>query len=67
MGVCGIPETDVTFSNKEVAGDIIVILKFSLKKGFAGLINACNAQRLSARTVALGIAQRAFERHGILP
>ena len=61
MGVRGIPETDVTFSNMEVAVDNIVIPKFSFKKGFAGLINAYNAQRLSAGTFALGIAQRASE------
>ncbi len=61
MGVRGIPETDVTFADMEVAENMVVIPKFGLKKGFAGLMNAYNAQRLGAGTVALGIAQRAFE------
>ena len=61
MGVRGIPETDVTFTDMEVAEDMVVIPTSGLKKGFAGLMNAYNAQRVGAGTVALGIAQRAFE------
>lgn len=61
MGVRGIPETDVNFTDMEVAEDMVVIPTSGLKKGFAGLMNAYNAQRVGAGTVALGIAQRAFE------
>ena len=61
MGVRGIPETDVNFTDMEVAEDMVVIPISGLKKGFAGLMNAYNAQRVGAGTVALGIAQRAFE------
>jgi alkylation response protein AidB-like acyl-CoA dehydrogenase len=61
MGVRGIPETDVTFTDMEVHESMVVIPPSGLKKGFAGLMNAYNAQRVGAGTVALGIAQRAFE------
>ncbi len=61
MGIRGIPEKDVTFSDMKVVEDIIVVPKFSLKKGFAELMNAYKAERLSIGTVALGIAQRASE------
>ncbi len=32
MGVRGIPETDVTFSDMEVAEEMLVVPKFSLKR-----------------------------------
>ncbi len=61
MGVRGIPETDVIFEDMEVPVDMAVIPPSGLKKGFAGLMSAYNAQRVGAGTVALGIAQRAYE------
>lgn len=61
MGVRGIPETDIIFEDMEIAKDMVLIPPSGLKKGFAGLMNAYNAQRVGAGTVALGIAQRAFE------
>ena len=61
MGVRGIPETYVDFDNMEIADDMIVIPPQGLKRGFAGLMNAYNAQRVGAGTVALGIAQGAYE------
>ncbi len=61
MRVRGIPETNVTFTDMEVAEDMVVIPISGLKKGFAGLMNAYNAQRVGAGTVAVVIAQRAFE------
>ncbi|MBU74164.1 MAG: acyl-CoA dehydrogenase [Rhodospirillaceae bacterium] len=61
MGVRGIPETDVTFEDMEVHEGMVVIPPSGVKKGFAGLMNAYNAQRVGAGTVALGIAQRAFD------
>ena len=60
MGVRGIPETDVTFEDMEVHESMVLIPPSGVKKGFAGLMNAYNAQRVGAGTVALGIAQRAF-------
>ena len=61
MGVRGIPETDVNFTDMEVAEDMVVIPTSGLKKGLVGLMNAYNAQLVCAGTVTLGIAQRAFE------
>ena len=61
MGVRGIPETYVHFENMEVEKDMIVIPPEGIKRGFAGLMNAYNAQRVGAGTVALGIAQGAYE------
>ena len=40
---------------------MIVIPPEGIKRGFAGLMNAYNAQRVGAGTVALGIAQGAYE------
>jgi hypothetical protein len=62
MGVRGIPETYVNFNEMEVAHDMIVIPPEGIKRGFAGLMNAYNAQRVGAGTVALGIAQGAYEK-----
>jgi alkylation response protein AidB-like acyl-CoA dehydrogenase len=61
MGLRGIPETEVIFDNLEVADDMILVPTEGLKRGFAGLMNAYNAQRVGAGTVALGIAQGAYE------
>lgn len=61
MGVRGIPETIVDFTDMEVAADMIVIPPEGIRRGFAGLMNAYNAQRVGAGTVALGIAQGAYE------
>ena len=61
MGVRGIPETEVFFEDMEIPEDMIVIPPEGIKRGFAGLMNAYNAQRVGAGTVALGIAQGAFE------
>jgi alkylation response protein AidB-like acyl-CoA dehydrogenase len=61
MGVRGIPETEVLFEDMEIPEDMIVIPPEGIKRGFAGLMNAYNAQRVGAGTVALGIAQGAFE------
>jgi alkylation response protein AidB-like acyl-CoA dehydrogenase len=61
MGVRGIPETYVDFNDMEVPEDMIVVPPKGLKRGFAGLMNAYNAQRVGAGTVALGIAQGAYE------
>lgn len=61
MGVRGIPETEVIFQDLEVSDDMIVIPPEGIRRGFAGLMNAYNAQRVGAGTVALGIAESAYE------
>ncbi|MBT3558292.1 MAG: acyl-CoA dehydrogenase [Rhodospirillales bacterium] len=61
MGLKGIPETQVHFEDLKLDADRIIIPPDGIKRGFAGLMNAYNAQRVGAATVALGIAQGAFE------
>ena len=61
MGLRGIPETEVMFEDMEIAQDGVVIPPQGVERGFAGLMNAYNAQRVGAGTVALGIAQGAYE------
>ncbi len=60
MGLRGIPETELFFEDLEVPHDMILIPPEGLRRGFAGLMNAYNAQRLGAGTVALGIAAGAY-------
>jgi alkylation response protein AidB-like acyl-CoA dehydrogenase len=62
MGLRGIPETEVIFEDLEVKEDMLVLPLRGLRRGFADLIDAYNSQRVGAGTVALGIAQGAFER-----
>lgn len=61
MGVRGIPETYLRFHDLKVHKSMLVVPPEGLKRGFAGLMQAYNAQRVGAGTVALGIAQGAFE------
>ena len=61
MGLRGIPETEVIFEDLEVPEDMILVPPKGIERGFAGLMNAYNAQRVGAATVALGIAQGAYE------
>ena len=61
MGLRGIPETEVILDNLEVPEEMVLIPPEGLKRGFAGLMNAYNGQRIGAATVALGIAQGAYE------
>ena len=61
MGLRGIPETQVDFHDMEVGADMIVVPPEGVERGFAGLMRAYNAQRIGAATVALGIAQGAYE------
>ena len=61
MGLRGIPETEIIFEDLEIPADMIVIPPQGLKHGFAGLMTAYNGQRVGAATVALGIAQGAYE------
>lgn len=61
MGLRGIPETEIHFEDLEIAEDMALIPPQGIKRGFAGLMNAYNGQRVGAATVALGIAQGAYE------
>jgi 3-sulfinopropanoyl-CoA desulfinase len=61
MGVRGIPETHVHFRDLEVDASALLLPPAGLRKGFGALMEAYNAQRVGAGTVALGIAQTAFE------
>ena len=61
MGLRGIPETEIILENLTVSNDMMVVPPEGLKRGFAGLMNAYNAQRIGAATVALGVAQGAYE------
>lgn len=61
MGVRGIPETYLEFRDLAVHKSMMVVPPGGLKRGFASLMTAYNAQRVGAGTVALGIAQGAFE------
>jgi len=61
MGVRGIPETEVILNDLEVADDMVLIPPEGMRRGFAGLMNAYNGQRVGAATVAHGIAVSAYE------
>jgi alkylation response protein AidB-like acyl-CoA dehydrogenase len=61
MGVRGIPETVVDFHDLEVPDAMVLRAPGGWRKGFAKLIDAYNAQRVGAATVALGIAVAAHE------
>lgn len=61
MGLRGIPETEIVFDNMEVSADDLVLPPRGLKKGFADLMNAYNGQRIGAASVALGLAEGAYE------
>ena len=61
MGLKGIPETEVQFENMKIHESMMIVPPEGLKRGFAGLMNAYNAQRVGAATVALGIAEGAYD------
>jgi alkylation response protein AidB-like acyl-CoA dehydrogenase len=61
MGLRGIPETEVILENLEVPETMRLVPPEGIARGFAGLMNAYNAQRVGAGTVALGLAQGAFD------
>jgi alkylation response protein AidB-like acyl-CoA dehydrogenase len=61
MGLRGIPETEILFEDMVLPKDALVLPPRGLKKGFADLMDAYNGQRVGAATVALGLAEGAFE------
>jgi len=61
MGLRGIPETEIIFEDLHIPDDMVLVPPEGMGRGFAGLMTAYNAQRVGAATVALGIAQGAYE------
>jgi alkylation response protein AidB-like acyl-CoA dehydrogenase len=61
MGLRGLPETEIRLEDLEVPEEMALIPPEGVARGFAGLMNAYNGQRVGAATVALGIAQGAYE------
>jgi alkylation response protein AidB-like acyl-CoA dehydrogenase len=61
MGLRGIPECEMIFEEMELPLDALVLPPRGLAKGFADLMDAYNAQRIGAATVALGIATGAYK------
>ena len=61
MGLRGIPEAEIVFEDMALTADALVLPPRGLKKGFADLMNAYNGQRIGAATVALGLAEGAYE------
>ena len=61
MGLRGIPEAEIVFEDMELPPSALLIPPRGLAKGFADLMNAYNSQRVGAATVALGIAEGAYE------
>jgi alkylation response protein AidB-like acyl-CoA dehydrogenase len=60
IGLRGIPEAEVIFEEMELPSDALVTPPRGLRKGFADLMDASNAQRVGAAAVALGIAEGAY-------
>jgi alkylation response protein AidB-like acyl-CoA dehydrogenase len=61
MGLRGIPESEVIMENVEVPAAMALQPPGGWRRGFAELMNAYNSQRVGAGTVALGLAQGAYE------
>lgn len=61
MGLRGIPEMEVLFDDMFVSDGMVVTPPSGFRRGFADLMNAYNAQRVGAGTVALGIATGAYD------
>ncbi len=62
MGLRGIPETEIRFEDLEVPADMVLASPRGFGGGFGDLMDAYNGQRVGAGTVALGLAQGAYER-----
>jgi alkylation response protein AidB-like acyl-CoA dehydrogenase len=61
MGMRGLPETEIVLDGMDVPADALVVGPRGLRHGFGALMDAYNAQRVGAATVALGLAQGAYE------
>lgn len=61
MGLCGMPEAELRFTDLEVGEAWMLVPPSGLKRGFADLMNAYNSQRVGAGTIAMGVAAGAYE------
>ena len=61
MGLRGLPEAEIVLEDLELPPDRLLTPPSGLRRGFAQLMEAYNSQRVGAATVALGIAQGAYE------
>jgi len=61
MGLRGIPESEVICQDLEIPDEMVLRMPTGAPVGFAALMNAYNSQRVGAATVALGLAQGAFD------
>ena len=61
MGLRGIPEARIHFEDMFVPDDMVLTPDADPARGFAKLMTAYNSQRVGAATVALGVAQGAYE------
>ena len=61
MGLRGIPEAYLHLEDCAVAATSLIVPDEGLKKGFGQIMRAYNSQRIGAASVALGIAQGAYE------
>lgn len=62
MGLRGIPETEIILDNLEIPAEMALVPPRGFRGGFGDLLDAYNGQRVGAGTVALGLAQGAYER-----
>ena len=61
MGLCGMPEAELRFTDLEVDAEQALMPPSGFKRGFADLMNAYNSQRVGAGTIAMGVAAGALE------
>lgn len=61
MGLRGIPEAYLHLEDCKVDASALLLPPAGLKRGFGQIMRAYNSQRIGAASVALGIAQGAFE------
>ena len=61
MGLRGIPETEIAFQDMRVTAEHVLVPPGGFRRGFAQLMTAYNSQRIGAATVALGIAEGAYQ------
>jgi len=61
MGLRGIPETEIIFDDMEIDSERVLMPPGGFRRGFAELMNAYNSQRVGAATVALGLAEGAYQ------
>ncbi len=61
MGLRGIPESEMIFRDLFIADDMVLRRADGGLIGFSQLMDAYNTQRVGAATVALGLAQGAFD------